>query len=156
MTSVFSYLITMFGGMFWLLRVVVALTYSLEISFPIVPINFTTEIVLLFLAIVCMIFIIKRNIFGALVYFAAYGLYFGNDLYNGIMNIINGQELGTESLSIFVSFIGVVIPFLTVIDIFLNKERKGSTKDNKTDWFYNNEEYTRKLDERADKNQYKF
>lgn len=156
MTSLFSYLITMFGGMFWLLRVVVALTYSLEISFPIIPIDFNIEIILLFVTIVCMIFIIKRNIIGALVYFAAYGTYFGNDLYNGIMNIINGQELGTESLSIFVSLIGVVIPFLTVIDIFLNKERKGSTKDNKTDWFYNNEEYTRKLDERADKNQYKF
>ena len=42
------------------------------------------------------------------------------------------------------------------MDIFLNKERKGSTKDKKTDWFYDNEEYTRKLDERADKNQYKF
>ena len=72
------------------------------------------------------------------------------------MNIINGEALGTDYLSIFISLIGVVIPFLTVMDIFLNKERKGSAKDKKTDWFYENEEYTRKLDERADKNQYKF
>ena len=156
MTSLFSYLITMFGGMFWLLRVVVALTYTLGADFPIVPINFSVEIILLFVAVIAMVFIIKRNVFGALVYFVAYGWYFGNDLYDGVINLMNGQALGTDYLSIFVSLMGVVIPFLTVMDILLNKERKGSTKDKKTDWFYENEEYTRKLDERADKNQYKF
>ena len=156
MTSLFSYLITIFGGMFWLLRVIVAFTYSVGSEFPIVPIDYTTEVILLFVTILSMVFIIKRNIFGALVYFVTYGWYFGNDVYNGVMNIINGQALGTDYLSTFVSLIGVVIPFLTVMDIFLNKNRKGSTKDKKTDWFYENEEYTRKLDERADKNQYKF
>jgi len=156
MTSLFSYLITMFGGMFWLLRVVVAVTYTLGVNFPIVPLDFNTEIILLFVTVFAMVFIIKRNIIGALIYFVAYGWYFGNDLYNGVMNIINGEALGTDYLSIFISLIGVVIPFLTVMDIFLNKNRTGSAKDKKTDWFYENEEYTRKLDERADKNQYKF
>ena len=156
MTSLFSYLITMFGGMFWLLRVVVAITYTLGVEFPIVPLDFTTEIILLFVTIIAMVLIIKRNIIGALIYFVAYGWYFGNDLYNNVMNIINGQAIVSDYLSLFISFIGVLIPFLTIIDIFLNKERKGSTKDKKTDWFYENEEYTRKLDERADKNQYKF
>ena len=156
MTSLFSYLITIFGGMFWLLRVVIAVTYTLEVDFPIVPLNFSTEIILLFITILCMIFIIKRNIIGALVYFVAYGLYFGQDLYNGIVNINNGQTGVVDYISLFLSLVGVIIPFLTVMDIFLNKERKGSTKDSKTDWFYTNEEYTRKLDERADKNQYKF
>ncbi len=155
MTSLFSYLITIFGGMFWLLRVVVAVTYSMDIDFPIDPLNFNTEIALLFVTVACMILIIKRNIIGALIYFLAYGFYFGNDLYNQVINVINGQAVTTDYLSIFISFIGVVIPFLTVMDIFLNKERKGSTKDKKTDWFYDNPEYTRKLDERADKNQYK-
>lgn len=156
MTSLFSYLITMFGGLFWLLRVIVAVTYTLGIDFPIVPLNFNTEIILLFVTIIAMAFIIKRNIIGALIYFVTYGWYFGNDLYNNVINIINGQTGITDYLSIFVSFIGVVIPFLTVMDIFLNKERKGSIKNKKTDWFYDSEEYTRKLDERADKNQYKF
>jgi len=156
MTSLFSYLITIFGGMFWLVRLVVAITYTLGLDFPILPLDFNIEIILLFITVVCMVFIIKRNIIGALVYFVAYGWYFGNDLYNGVINIINGQTLGTDYLSMLISFIGVVIPFLTVMDIFLNKNRKGSIKDKKTDWFYENEEYTRKLDERADKNQYKF
>ena len=103
-----------------------------------------------------MVFIIKRNIIGALIYFVAYGYYFGNDLYNNVINIINGETGAIDYLSVFISFIGVLIPFLTVMDIFFNKERKGSIKDKKTDWFYENEEYIRKLDERADKNQYKF
>lgn len=156
MTSMFSYLITMFGVMFWILRVVVAITYSMEVDFPIQPLDFNVEIILLFATLVCMIFIIKRNIIGALAYFLCYGFYFGTDLYNGVVNIINGQAVGTDYFSLFISLIGIVIPFLTVMDIFLNKERKGSTKDKKTDWFYTNEEYTRKLDDRADKNQYKF
>lgn len=156
MTSMFSILITMFGGMFWLLRVVVAITYSMSIEFPIAPLNFNTEVILLFLTLICMIFIIKRNIIGALVYFVGYGLYFGTDLYNNVTNVINGQAVISDYLSLFISFLGVLIPFLIVMDIFLNKEGKGNTKDKKTDWFYTNEEYTRKLDERADKNQYKF
>lgn len=156
MTSLFSYMITMFGGLFWLLRVVVAVTYTVEVDFPIVPLDFTAEIILLFITIIAMVLIIKRNIIGALIYFVTYGWYFGNDLYNNVMNIINGQPIVSDYLSVFISFIGVLIPFLTVMDIFLNKERKGSTKDKKTDWFYENEEYTRKLDERADQNQYKF
>ena len=42
MTSLFSYLLTTFGGIFWLFRLVVAVTYSMSIDFPIVPLNFTT------------------------------------------------------------------------------------------------------------------
>lgn len=156
MTSLFSYLITIFGGAFWLFRVIVAFTYSIEVDFPIVPIDFNTEIVLLFITVIAMVLIIKRNLIGALIYFVTYGWYFGNDLYNIAINIMNGQNQGIDYLSALVSFIGVLLPFLTVMDILLNKERKGGEKDKKTDWFYTNEEYTRKLDERADENQYKF
>lgn len=156
MTSLFSYLITILGGIFWLIRVVMAVTYTMSVDIGIEPINFDVEVILLFLTLICMIFIVKRNIIGALVYFVAYGWYFGTDLYNGIMLIKDGTMNVTEYASLFLSLIGVIIPFLTVMDILLNKERKGSTKDSKTDWFYTNEEYTRKLDERADRNQYKF
>lgn len=156
MTSLFSYLITMFAGIFWLIRVVISIAYTMEADIGIEPLDFNIEIILLFFTLVCMIFIIKRNIIGALMYFVSYGLYFGTDLYNGIINIMDGQTGLIDYATLFLSFIGVVIPFLTVMDIFLNKERKGSTKDEKTDWFYTNDEYNRKLDERADKNQYKF
>ncbi len=157
MTSLFSYLITMFGALFWLLRVVVSLTYTLDVDFPIVPLDFNIEVILLFITLICMVLIIKRNIIGALIYFIVYGLYFGTDLYNNVTYILNGQTIAaTDYLSIFISFIGVIIPFLTVMDIFFNKGRKGSGKDKKTDWFYKDDTYDRKFDDRADKNQYKF
>lgn len=156
MTSLFSYLITMFAGIFWLIRVVISIAYTMEADIGIEPLDFNIEIILLFFTLVCMIFIVKRNIIGALMYLVSYGLYFGTDLYNGIINIMNGQTGLVDYATLFLSFIGVIIPFLTVMDIFLNKERKGSTKNEKTDWFYTNDEYNRKLDERADKNQYKF
>jgi len=156
MTSLFSYLITLFGGIFWLIRLVIAVAYTMSADIGIEPLDFNIEVTLLFVTLFCMIFIVKRNIIGALIYFVTYGLYFGTDLFNGITSIINGQTGVVEYASLFLSLIGVIIPVLTVLDIFLNKQRKGSTKDSKTDWFYTNEEYTRKLDERADKNQYKF
>lgn len=156
MTSMFSYLITMFGGIFWLLRLVIAVTYTMSIDIGIEPLDFNIEVILLFVTLICMVLIIKRNIIGALIYFMAYGMYFGTDLYNGIVNIINEQVGIVDYVSLLLSFIGVLIPFLTVMDIFLNKDRKGSTRDKKTDWFYTNKEYERKIDERADQNQYKF
>lgn len=68
-----------------------------------------------------------------------------------------GNETGIlDYLGLFLSTLGVIIPLLTLLDIAINKNRKGSTKDEKTDWFYQNKEYDRKLDERADDNQYKF
>ena len=39
MTSVFSYLITMIGGLFWASRVIVALLNSMQKDFPIQPLN---------------------------------------------------------------------------------------------------------------------
>ncbi len=156
MTTLFSYLITMFAGMFWVFRVVVALMYTMSVDIGIEPLNFNVEVILLFVTLFCMIFIIKRNIIGALVYFVTYGFYFGTDFYNGIMKIVNEEAVGLDYLGLIISFVGILLPTLTVIDIFVNKDRRGSGKDKKTDWFYTNEEYTRKLDERADKNQYKF
>ena len=155
MTSLFSYLVTIFAGIFWLLRLVIAITCTMSVDIGIEPINFDIEVALLFITLFCMIFIVKRNIIGALVYFVSYGWYFGTDLYNGVINISNGQTQLVDYISLLLSLIGVIIPFLTVMDIFLNKERKGSTKNEKTDWFYTNKEYDRKLDERADNNQYR-
>ncbi|MDO5555435.1 MAG: hypothetical protein Q4G09_01900 [Clostridia bacterium] len=156
MVSFFSYLITISGVIFWIFRLIVATTYTMSINFGIMPLNITIEIVLLFITFLCLVLILKRNIIGALIYFVVYGLYFGTDLYNGIINIINGQTSVLDYTLLVISFIGVVIPFLSVIDIFFNKDRKQRNKNKKTDWFYKNKEYERKLDERADKNQYKF
>ena len=156
MTSLFSYLVTIFGGMYWLFRVIISITYTMDVDIGIEPLNYNIEIILLFVTLFCMILIIKRNIFGALIYFICYGLYFGTDVYNGFTNVINGQTDITSYVSLVISLLGVIIPILTVMDVLLNKDRQGNGKDKKTDWFYTNKEYDRELDKRADKNQYKF
>ena len=48
-------------------------------------------------------------------------------------------------------------PILLLDDFMseLDKNRKNNPKDKKTDWFYKNEEFDRKLDDRADKNNYR-
>ena len=50
---------------------------------------------------------------------------------------------------------GIIIPLLIFFDILLNKNRTIGTGAKKEDWFYANEEYDRKFDERADRNQYR-
>ena len=103
-----------------------------------------------------MIFIVKRKIIGALIYLVSYGMYYGVDLYNNVMQIMQGQELAVMSyLNTFVSFIGMIIPIAVLFDLLVDSNRKAHPVDKKTDWFYKNEDYDRKLDDRADKNNYR-
>ena len=56
---------------------------------------------------------------------------------------------------IAISIIGIILPIAVLADLLLDKGRKANPKDKKTDWFYNNEQFDRKLDERSDKNNYR-
>ena len=58
-------------------------------------------------------------------------------------------------MNIFVALIGVIIPVAAFFDVLLDKNRKANPVHKQTDWFYKNKDYDRKLDERADKNQYR-
>ena len=44
---------------------------------------------------------------------------------------------------------------LKKLNVLLDKNRKAHPVDKKTVWFYKNEQYDRKFDERADRNQYR-
>ncbi len=153
-----TWLLVMFMGLFWLFRVVVTLTSELGMEIGFVPLNKEMEIVLLFIVIVCMILIVKRNILGALIYLLSYGMYFGVDLFSNINAII---QIGSEPISlstyanIIVSLIGMIIPIAVLFDLLLDKNRMNNPKDKNTDWFYKNEDYDRKMDDRADKNNYR-
>ena len=150
-----GYMITTFAGVFWLFRVIVTLMYSTEAGFPIVPMDMTFEIVLLFVTFVCVL-VAKRNMIGAIIYLIAQCSYFGVDAYKTIETIMNGQAQSANYLTLFISLIAVVIPVLAVMDIGLSTGKKGSGKNRKTDWFYGTTDYDRNMDDRADKNQYKF
>ena len=159
MRNLSTYLLVIFMVMFWIFRIMVTFMYELGSDFAgIIPLNKTLEIVLLFVVLLCIILIAKRKMIGALIYLLSYGLYFGTDLTTKISMIFEDmtQEItmGT-SLSMFVSLIGVALPLAVLIDLLLDKQRKANPKDKKTDWFYKNEAFDRKLDDRADKNNYR-
>ena len=58
-------------------------------------------------------------------------------------------------MDMFVALIAIALPIAAVFDILLDKTRTKNPVNKETDWFYKNEQYDRKLDERADKNNYR-
>ena len=152
-----TWLLVMFMGLFWLSRIGVALMTQAGKDFGgMVAFNETIEIILLFVVILCMILIVKRKLVGGLIYLLSYGIYFGSELVNKVVSMIQGNTLsGGDYLTVFVSLIGVIIPVAVMIDLLADKNRKAHPKDKKTDWFYANEQFDRQLDERADKNNYR-
>lgn len=152
-----TWLLVLFMGMFWVFRIIVALMSEISTNFPFTPLNQQMEIILLFVVLLCMILIVKRKIVGALIYLLVYGMYFGVDLLNNVNLIIKAEEtmaLNTYT-NTFISLIGMVIPIAILFDLLLDKNRKNNPKNKKTDWFYKNENFDRKMDERADKNNYR-
>ena len=152
-----TWLLACFMVMYWVFRIMVALMAQLHQDFFIVPVNETMEIVLLFVVLVCLVLVVKRKIVGALIYLLAYGMYFGTDIMTKITTLIDGSsQLGlNDYTALIISLIGIILPIAVLLDLLADKNRKAHPKDKKTDWFYKNEEYDRKLDDRADKNNYR-
>ena len=157
MKNLSSWLIAFFIIMFWGFRVVVAITGQMGSEFVVKPYDNTAEIILLFVVLVLVPFIFKRKLIGALALLGVYGWYFGGfGLLPNIMGLINGEALGTTVyMDMFFALIAITLGVVAVFDILFDKARMKNPVDKKTDWFYKNEQYDRKLDERADKNNYK-
>lgn len=156
MKNLSSWLIIMFVLMFWLFRVIVAITGSMGMDFIVQPIDNTAEIVLLFVVLVCVPFIFKRKVIGSLVYLAAYGWYFGRGLVENVVKMINNETLPMQTyVDMFFSLIGVALAIVVLFDLLIDRNRMKNPVDKQTDWFYKNKDYDRQLDERADKNNYR-
>ena len=155
MVSLFSYLITIFAMVYWAFRVVVTIMFDWGKDFFAVPLNETAEITVIFATLPCLILVIRRNIIGAAAYLGIYVAYFGTALYESIMGIDeSGFTIGSAS-NIVVIVIGLIIAFLVFIDVAFNKNRSLGKSNKKADWFYENKEFDRNFDERADRNQYR-
>lgn len=153
--NILSYLMIFVSLIFWLFRVITAYTYSVNLDFIAKPLNLNIEIILLFISMICILFITRRNLLGAIAYLISYGSYFGIDVYNKINSLIEGNQTITDYVSFLISVLGILIPFIIFMDIVLNKNKASVKKNKKTDWFYTNEKYEREKDDRADDNQYK-
>ena len=150
-----SWLIAMFAFMFWGLRLIGTVLYSIGIEFMFVPSNMTMEIVLLFITFICVCFMIKRRLLAALIYLISHFAYYGPSFINHFTLIINNQLPMEMYMTTFFELIGLGLAIAALFDVLLDKNRKAHPTDKKTDWFYKNKDYDRKLDERADKNNYR-
>ena len=140
--------------MFWGFRIAVAYTAGKNIAFITTPINYIAEIVLLFITLVCIILVVKRIIWGGLIYLISYLVYFGTDLFNKIIPIMSGEQIGANvGFDIFISVIALFLAIIVVIDLATDYTKRPN--DKKTDWFFNNKDLDREVDEKADRNNYK-
>lgn len=152
--SMFSVLMGLFAIIFWILRVTVAFTASMNIEFFLTPLNLPVEIILTFVTLISIILIFRKSIIGALIYLLSYWGYFGVYIYNIFQKA--EEIVMLDYLNVFVSIIGIILPFIIFMDVgFSQSSKKTSSKTKKTDWYYQNEKFDRQYDERADKNQYK-
>ena len=156
MKNLSSWLITFFIIMFWGFRVIVAIMGTIGTDFMIMPIDNNIEVALLFIVLLLGPFIFKRKIIAAIVYLLAYGWYFGRGLLTNLLSMINGETISAITyMDMFISLIAVALPIAAIFDILLDKSRMKNPINKETDWFYKNEQYDRKLDDRADKNHYR-
>ena len=156
MKNLSSWLIVFFIIMFWMFRVIVAVTGQMDIEFMVKPYDNTAEIILLFVVLALVPFIFKRKLVAAIAYLGLYGWYFGVGLFNNVMTMTSGETLSPYVyLDMFVALIAVTLGIVAVFDVVFDKARMKNPVNKETDWFYKNEQYDRKLDDRADKNNYK-
>lgn len=158
MKNLSSWLLVMFMFMFWVFRIIVAFQGQYGNDFGgFIAFNFNVEVILLFVVILCMILILRRKLLGGIIYLAAYGYYFGGYiLANAIPGLLSGEELAMSVLqNTMVAAVGLVIAICVLLDVIIDRIRKKDPKDKKTDWFFQNEQYDRKMDDRADKNEYR-
>lgn len=156
MKNLSSWLITFFVIIFWAFRVIVAVCGTMGKEFIVAPIDNNIEVILLFVVLLLVPFIFKRKLLAGLIYFLAYGWYFGRGLLTNVLLMVKGETLSINTyFEMFISLIAVSLALITVLDIFYDKARSKNPINKETDWFYKNEQYDRKLDERADKNNYR-
>ena len=155
MRSLFDYMSVMLISVFWFLRVVVCACYAAGKDIGAEPLNFNMEIIILFLMLLFIILLVRRSFIGAVAIFVANGMYYGDFLYQGI---INGDLITKENaLNALFAIYGIFISVLCVFSVLITKyQRRSDAKDYKTDWFFLNKKFDRKHDKRADENQYKF
>ena len=158
MKNVSSWLLVFFMGIFWMFRIVVTLSAQFGGDFGgFIVFDNTLEIALLFFTLVCIILILKRVIWGGILYLVANCLYFGGYIVQNLFPAL-GSEGGIDMMVLqnsVVGAVGIVLALCIVIDIAVQRINTKHFSDNKTDWYFNNEKYDRKMDERADKNQYR-
>lgn len=148
------YLIIMFMIMLLLFRFIVLFTTVLGIDFPVVASNEKIEIVMLLVTLVCIILFTKTKLSGGIIYLVSSLIYYGPEF----IKLMTASKTGTSidmAIQLVALMIELVIPIFAIFILLYDKKQEINPVDKKTDFFYKGEQYDRKYDERADKNNYR-
>mgnify|MGYP004507452761 FL=1 len=155
MKKLSSWILTIFIIMFWAFRVMVAFLYNMAIDFPIKPLDFNVEMILLFVTFIAVLLIIKRKLIGGILYGLINVYYFGTYAYD-LATTTKAATMNMEnSVNLLVAGIALILAIAILVDLALNQDRHEGKDNRDTYWFYKDKKYDRKLDDRADKNQYR-
>ena len=149
------YLIVMFMVMLMIFRFVVLFTTVIGIDFPVKSANENIEIGMIVLTLLCIILFTKTKLTGAILYLISSFIYYGPEFINLVPIAMNGVTSTDMAVQILVLMIELVIPIFALFILIYDKKQEINTVDKKTDFFYKGEQYDRKYDERADKNNYR-
>ena len=155
MRTMSHYLIIMLSVMVFIFRLIVTFTTALEIEFMVQSINLNYEIALLFVMIISIILISKNKLLGPVILVIASLAYYGPSLFSQITYMSSNTISMEIAINVIISVICVIIPIFAFFIIAFAKEQEKRPVDKKTDFFYKNEAYDRKYDDRADKNNYR-
>ena len=149
------YLIIMFMVMLLLFRFVVLFTTVLGINFPVVVSNEKIETGMLLITLISIILFTKTKLSGAIIYLVSSFAYYGPEFIKLLPVAMNGVTSTDMAVQILVLMIELVIPIFALFILIYDKKQELHPVDKKTDFFYKGDQYDRKYDERADKNNYR-
>lgn len=155
MKTMSNYLILMLTVILFIFRLIVVFTTTMGIEFMVESINVNYEIALLFVMIISIILMSRNKLSGPVILTLASLAYYGPSLLNQITYISSNTASVEIIMQTVISLICVVIPIFAFFIIAFAKEQEKRPVDKKTDFFYKNDAYDRKYDERADKNNYR-
>lgn len=158
MLTVTNFLVNAIAVVHWIFRFFVGWNYYEEKDFIVQPYSFAFEMVLLFLTVFIFIWLIKKKLWAALVYFIGYGIYYGAEIYNFVTNTTsqNFFKALLNNYNVVAAFAGLLVAFLVFIYIVSYKGKAGDKRMQSMEWFFKKGNHERNYDERADRNQYKF
>ena len=149
------YLIIMFMVMILIFRFIVLFTTIFEIEFPVVAANEKIEIGMIFITLISIIQFTKTKLSGGIIYLLSSIFYFGPNFIELIPNALNKTVSMDDATQLIILIIELAIPIFAFFILLAAKKQELKPVDKKTDFFYKNEAYDRKYDERADKNNYR-
>ena len=155
MRTMSHYLIVMLSIMLFIFRLVVVFTTVLGIDFMVQSYNVNFEIVFLLLMLVSIILLTKSKLSGAIIFVVSSLAYYGPSLLTQFNYLSSNTITIDNAMEIIITLICVIIPIFSFFIIASAKKQEKKPVDKKTDFFYKNEAYDRKYDERADKNNYR-